>query len=438
MQMVFDDLHDVRSPATGDMEAEALRSYGHQVVDWITTYLAGTERYPILSRAVPGDIRNALPQQAPEQAEKMEAILEDMNHLIVPGMTHWNSGSFMGYFGLTNSGPALLGDMLDAAFNVTRMLWRTAPAATELEQVTLDWLRQMLGLPKPLFGMLHHNSAIVHALAAAREAVPNLRIRQKGMAGRYELPRLRLYTSQEAHASVDKAAIVLGIGQEGIRKIGTDDQFRMDVAQLEQAIREDIQHGWRPFAVVATVGTTSTTSIDPVPQIADVCEHYRLWLHVDAAYAGAAAIAPDFRWVLAGCERADTLTINPHKWLFTSFGCSAFFTRRPDVLKAALSLTPDYLHNAESADEQVPNLMDYDFSLPHRFPALKLWMVIRYFGQQGLANRIVEHCRLAQQIGERIDASPDFERMAPTPLSVVCFRAHPQGLDDEALLEELN
>ncbi len=175
-----------------------------------------------------------------------------------------------------------------------------------------------------------------------------------------------------------------------------------------------------------------------MPQIADVCEHYRLWLHVDAAYAGAAAIAPDFRWVLAGCERADTLTINPHKWLFTSFGCSAFYTRRPDVLKAALSLTPDYLHNAESADEQVPNLMDYDFSLPHRFPALKLWMVIRYFGQQGLANRIVEHCRLAQQIGERIDASPDFERMAPTPLSVVCFRAHPQGLDDEALLEELN
>src|SRR2546429_8119884 len=234
MQMVFDDLHDVRSPATGDMEAEALRSYGHQVVDWITTYLAGTERYPILSRAVPGDIRNALPQQAPEQAEKMEDILEDMNRLIVPGLTHWNSGSFMGYFGLTNSGPSLLGDMLDATFNVTRMLWRTAPAATELEQVTLDWLRQMLGLPEPLFGVINDtaSSGVLYALAAAREALP-LHIRQKGLTGRTDVPRLRYYASQEAHSSVDKAGIVPGLGQEGLRRIGVAAEFGMVFEQFE-------------------------------------------------------------------------------------------------------------------------------------------------------------------------------------------------------------
>lgn len=431
-------LDPVELNKTGDMDAEALRRYGHQIVDWIVGYLDGVGDYPVLPRVAPGDIRHRMPGQAPQYPETMDAILADFHRLVIPGITHWNTGSFMGYFGLSSSGPNILAEMFDATFNVTRMLWRTSPAATELEQVTLRWLRQMLGLPDSLFGMLHHNSAILHALVAAREALGGLQISRLGMAGRREVPRLRLYTSQEAHTSVDKAAIVLGLGLEGVRKIGTDAAFRMNVGELVQAIEDDRRAGWLPFAVVATVGTTSTTSIDPVLMIAEVCQRYGLWLHVDAAYGGAAAIVPSKRWVLAGCEHADLLTINPHKWLFTSFGCSVFFTRWPALLKAALSLTPDYLDNSEGQSSEVPNLMDYDFSLPHRFPALKLWMVLRYFGQQGLAARIQEHCQLATRLAEWIDVVPGFERMALVPLSVVCFRAHPAGIDDEAVLDGLN
>lgn len=422
----------------GDMDAETLRRSGYKIVDWIAEYLAGEKQYPVLAQVLPGEICRALADQAPVAADTMEHILSDVERLVMPGISHWNTGGFMGYFGLTGSGPSVLAEMFDATLNVTRMLWSTSPAATELEQVTLDWLRQMLGLPHPLFGMMHHNSAILHALVAAREALPHLRIRQQGMAGRRNIPKLRMYASEEAHTSIDKAAIVIGIGQEGLRKIGTDDEFRMNVVELEQAIREDIRAGWRPFAVVATVGTTSTTSIDPVAQIANVCERYGLWLHVDAAYAGAAAIVPGKRWVLDGCERADTLTINPHKWLFTAFGCSVFYTRWPDLLKSALSITPDYLHDTGHHSELKTNLMDYDFSLPHRMPALKLWMVMRYFGQEGLITRIEEHCRLAQLLMQWIDTTPHFERLAPVPLSVVCFRAHPLGMDDEAQLETLN
>lgn len=428
----------LKEKAPEDMDTEALRHYGHQIVDWMVGYLDGVGNYPILSRARPGDLLRRIPSKAPQCSETMDAILADLHRVVLPGITHWNTGNFMGYFGLSNSGPSLLAEMFDATFNVTRMLWHTSPAATELEQVTLSWLRQMLGLPDSLFGMLHHNSAVLHALVAAREALGGLQISRLGMAGRKEVPRLRVYTSQEAHTSVDKAAIVLGLGLEGVRKIGTDNAFRMNVGELIQAIEEDRRAGWLPFAVVATVGTTSTTSIDPVAMIADVCEHYGLWLHVDAAYGGAAAIVPSKRWILDGCERADSLTMNPHKWLFTSFGCSVFFTRRPELLKAALSLTPDYLANPQSQNSSVQNLMDYDFSLPHRFPALKLWMVIRYFGQQGLAALIQQHCQLASRLAEWIDATPSFERMAPVPLSVVCFRSHPVGIDNEEVLDTLN
>lgn len=437
MQTLTD--HQPQPAATGDMDTEALRHYGYQVVNWIADYLERSAKaYPVLSQVEPGVVRQTLPPQAPLVPERMEVILADVDRLLIPGITHWNSAGFMGYFGLSNSGPSILADMLDATLNVTRMLWRTSPSATELELVTLDWLRQMLGLPQPLFGMLHHNSAILNALVAAREVIPRLQIRQKGMAGRDEVPRLRFYASQEAHSSIDKAAIVAGIGQEGLRKIGIDGAFRMDVEELERAIQEDMQAGWHPFAVVATVGSTSTTSIDPVPLIADICERYGLWLHVDAAYAGAAAIVPEMRWILEGCERADSLTVNPHKWLFTSFGCSVFFTRRPEAVKAAFSLTPDYLHSSDDLHDEIPNLMDYDVSLPHRMPALKLWMVMRYFGQEGLASRIAEHCRLTHILAGWIDENANFERMAPAPLSVVCFRAHPHDIADEVQLDALN
>ncbi len=426
--------------ATGDMDSEAFRRYGHQVIDWIADYLTNVGDYPVLSRNTPGEIRHALPSQPPREPEAMAAILADFEQILLPGITHWNSPGYMAYFGITGSGPGILGEMLTAALNVNAMLWRTSPAATELEQVALDWLRQMLGLPQPLFGVINDtaSSGVLYALAAAREASPYLYIRQRGMAGRHELPPLCMYASQEAHSSVEKAALVLGIGQDNFRKISTDSEFRMDVAELERRIQEDFAAGSQPFAVVATVGTTSTTSIDPVPQIAAICEKYKLWLHVDASYGGSAAVDPQMQWVLAGCERADSLIVNPHKWLFTPIDCSVLYTRKPKVLKAAFSLVPEYLRNSEGVDEEVPNLMDYGNALGRRFRSLKLWMVMRYFGQDGLAARISEHNRLAHDLGQWIDESPDFERMAPAPFSLVCFRAHPHGVDDEEELESLN
>ncbi len=418
-----------RTSTTGDMDPESFRVYGHEIVDWIADYLANAGKYPVLAQVSPGDIRHALPDRPPDEPEPMETILADFERVVMPGITHWNSPGFLAYFGNTGSGPGILGEMLASALNNNAMLWRTSPAATELEQVTLDWLRQMLGLPHPLFGVINDtaSSGVLYALAAAREAIPDLHIRQQGMSGRADVPRLRYYASQEAHSSVEKAGIVLGVGQAGLRKIGVDSEFRMDVTLLEQAIQEDIAAGWRPFAVVATVGTTSTTSIDPVPQIADICERYGLWLHVDGAYGGSAAVDPEMRWVLAGCERADTIIVNPHKWLFTPMDCSVFFTRKPDVVKAT-----------ESAGDEVPNLMDYGTSLGRRFRSLKLWMIMRYFGHEGLAARIREHNRLGQLVAGWIDESPDFERLAPTPFSTVCFRAHPKNMDDEEWLDALN
>ena len=425
--------------AIGDMEPEVFRLYGHQVVDWIADYLTRVGDYPVLARTAPGDILRALPSKPPFEPEAMETILADFEQVLLPGITHWNSPGFLAYFGITGSGPGILGEMLSSVLNVNAMLWRTSPAATELEQVTLDWLRQMLGLPHPLFGVINDtaSSGTLYALAAAREALP-LHIRQQGMAGRAEVPRLRYYASREAHSSVEKAGIVLGVGQDGLRKIGVDSEFRMDAGQLEQAIQEDIAAGWLPFAVVATVGTTSTTSVDPVQQIADTCERYGLWLHVDGAYGGSAAVDPVMRWALAGCERADSLIVNPHKWLFTPIDCSVFYTRKPEVVKAAFSLVPEYLRNAEGAGEEVPNLMDYGTSLGRRFRSLKLWMIMRYFGQEGLAARIREHIRLGRLFAQWVDESRDFECMAPTPFSTVCFRAHPRGMDDETQLEALN
>jgi aromatic-L-amino-acid decarboxylase len=414
---------------------ETFRRSGYRVVDFLTHYLENKDQQSILPPIEkPGEVSAAFPNTPPSTGqEDIEALLQELQSLVLPGLAH-HSGGELGYIPLVSSLPASLGHMITGVLNQTRVLWRYAPAATELEAVVLDWLRQMLGLPQPLFGMIHHNSAILQALAAAREMIPGLSIRQKGLAGRTEVPRLRIYASQEAHVSVDKAAIVLGIGEEGLRKIGVDDALRMDVAQLEQALQEDKAAGWLPFAVVATVGTTSTGSIDPVQEIAEICRRSGLWLHVDAAYAGAAAIVPEKRWVLAGCDQADSFVVNPHKWLFTSVGCSVLYTRWPDALKAVFGLPSDYLAFHESADI---NLGDYSDTLPHGMPALTLWMVLRFFGQQGLAARIREHCRLAQRFVEWLDEQELIERMAPAPLSIVCFRLHPPALH-ESQLDALN
>ena len=428
----------------GDMDAEAFRRHGHALVDWIAAYLSGAESYPVLSRNAPGAVRDALPPAPPQKGSPFEETFRDFERLILPGITHWNHPGFFAYFAISGSAAGVLAEFLSAALNVQAMLWRTSPAATELEEVTLDWLRQLLGLPHGFEGVIYDTASIasLHALAAARQrAVPEVRTR--GLAGRADLGPLRVYASEQAHSSIDKAVMTLGLGHDALAHIPVDADFRMRPEALRDAIAGDRARGVTPLAVVATVGTTSTTSVDPVGPIARIAADERIWLHVDAAYAGAAALVPETRDVLAGCGEADSLVVNPHKWLFTPFDLSAFYCRHMEAVRAAFSLTPDYLRTPEEGE--VRNLMDTGVQLGRRFRSLKLWAVLRHFGSDGIRDRLAEHMRLARQFAAWVDESPDFERLAPVPFSVVCFRAGAapasvagdSGADLDALNEHL-
>ena len=425
----------------GDMSPEEFRRYGHRIIDWIADYLAETEKWPVLPRCLPGDTKAQLPRHPPQSADSMDAILGDFERIIMPGITHWNHPGFFAYFSITGSGPGILGELLSSALNVNAMLWKTSPSATELEEVALDWLRQLLGLPEDFWGIIYDtaSNSTLHALAAAREVAPGLNARDQGLCVP-DVPRLSLYTSEQAHSSVEKAAITLGIGRQGVRAIPVDDRFRMDIDALRASIQADLQDGWQPFCVVATVGTTSTTSVDPVPKIAEICAKHNIWLHVDAAYAGPAALLPEKKWALEGCERADSVVTNPHKWLFTPIDLSAFYCRKPEVLRQAFSLTPEYLKT--DVDDRATNYMDYGVALGRRFRALKLWMVIRFFGQEGLKERLRQQIKWAEEFATWIDASVEFERMAPTPFSTICFRATPASLcktlDNSEALDRFN
>ena len=426
---------DRRDPL-GDMTPDEFRRHGHDLVDWIASYLGQDDRYPVLSRSRPGEIRAQLPDAPPESGEPFDAIFADFERILLPGITHWNHPGFFAYFAISGSAPGVLAELLIGALNVQAMLWRTSPAATELEEVALGWLRQLLGLPATFEGVIYDTASVasLHALAAAREAaVPD--VRAAGLAGR-DLPPCRVYASEQAHSSIDKAVMTLGLGQRALRRIKVDDRFRMRPAALRDAIAEDRANGWTPLAAVATVGTTSTTSVDPVAEIADVCEAEGVWLHVDAAYAGAAALVPETAGIMDGCGRADSLVTNPHKWLFTPFDLSAFYSRRMDMVRAAFALTPDYLSTPEAG--QVRNLMDTGVQLGRRFRALKLWAVLRYFGASGLRTRLAEHMRLARLFADWVDASDHFERLAPVPLSVVCFRTRPPRFADAPDTPEVN
>ena len=428
-----------------DIPPDEFARQADRVVQWITRYLEDPERFPVVPAVSPGEIAATLPAEPPECAESLDTILDDFERLIVPGVTHWNHPGFFAYFAVTASAPGILAEMLISALNVNAMLWKTSPSATELEQRSLDWLRQLLGMGDGWFGIINDTASIstLLALAAAREARPELEVRERGLAGRADLPRLRVYTSSHAHSSVDKAAITLGLGHENVVHIPTDDAFRMRVDALASAVAEDKVRGYLPLATVATVGTTSTTSIDPVPTIAALCERERMWLHVDGSYGGVAAVVPEMRHVLDGVELADSLVVNPHKWLFTPIDLSAMFTRRPDVLKRAFSLVPEYLVTREQSD--VVNLMDYGVQLGRRFRALKLWMVIRAFGAEGLAARLRAQMEMAREFAGWIDAAAEWERVAPVPFSLVCFRYAPPGASEaergalnEAILERVN
>jgi aromatic-L-amino-acid decarboxylase len=415
------------------------------MVDWIAEYLDGANRdHPVLSRVKPGEVSDRLPTRMPDTAEDPEAVWQDFLDIVLPGVTHWNHPGFMAYFGITGSGPGILGELLSAALDVNGMLWRTCPSATELELVVLDWMRDGLGLPESFFGFLTDTASIssLLALAAAREAA-DPEVRHRGMAGRDDLPPLRVYASDQAHSSIAKACLTLGLGLDGFRAVPHDQDYRMDVEALVQAIAEDRDAGFKPLAVAATVGTTSTTSVDPVPAISEVCAENGLWLHVDAAYAGSAALCPEFAWCLAGCEHADSFVFNPHKWLFTPIDASALYTRHPEVFKRAFSLVPEYLTTPVSG--QVVDLMDYGVQLGRRFRALKLWWVLRCYGLDGIQARLRHHIEMASTFADWVDAEPSFERLAPHPFSVVCFRARPDGLEGDdldrfnmELLEQVN
>lgn len=427
------------SPSLGDMNKDDFRKFGHELIDWIADYLERVEELPVLAQIEPGDLKAQLPLSPPATGDAMENIIADLDRLIVPALTHWNHPSFFAYFATSTSAPGIFGELLSAAFDNKAMLWRTSPASTELEEVTLDWLRQMMGLDAGYSGIIYDTASVssMHAIAAAREGV-ELRIREEGMSGRSDLPLLRVYVSEQAHSSIEKGVITLGLGQRGLRKIPVDAEFRMNVGALADAIEEDKQNGYVPFCIVATVGTTSTSSIDPVPEIIPIGEKYAMWLHVDAAYAGSAAVVPELRHILKGCERADSVAVNPHKWLFTPFDLSVLYCRHMDLLRRAFSLVPEYLRTPEQ--EKVRSGSDYGVQLGRRFRALKLWMIIRYFGHDGLAARIREHCRLAKLFASWVEEDPSWELMAPTPLALVCFRASPPGdaLDQPKKLDILN
>jgi aromatic-L-amino-acid decarboxylase len=424
----------------GDMPPEDFRKFGYEIVDWIADYFERMETLPVLSQNAPDDLKNALPTEAPEQGEDFGAIFADVEKLILPAVTHWNHPNFHGLFSTSTSSVGVFGEMLSAAFDMKAMLWRTSPASTELEPVVLDWLRQMMNLPADFSGIIYDTASIstLHAIAMARERL-NLGIRERGMSGRTDLPLLRVYCSEQTHSSIDKAVILLGLGQKSLVKIPTNERFEMDTEKLREAIADDLAAGHLPLCVIPTIGTTSSSSVDNVSAIADICERNDIFLHVDTAYAGSAAIVPEFQHYFKGMERADSIVTNPHKWLFTPFDLSVLYVKDLDLLKKTFSLVAEYL----KVPETVTNQMDYGIQLGRRFRSLKLWFVMRYFGQEGLIERIREHCRLARLFASWVDESKDFEMLSPVPFALCCFRACPPGVDDldalnEKIMNEIN
>jgi aromatic-L-amino-acid decarboxylase len=397
----------------GDQEAHtqvSLREDGAAALEWAASYLERVREYPVLARVEPGEIRRALPDAPPERAEPFAAVLRDLDEVLLPGITHWQHPGFFAWFATTGSEPGILAELLAATLNVTQILWRASPAATELEVVVMDWLAQLLGLPRHWHGHIEDtaSTSTLAALAAARQAYP----------GNVVL------CSEHAHSSVEKAARLLGLA---VQKVAADPEFRMrtdGLVDLEGAC-----------AVVATVGTTSSTAVDSVAELADVCERGHAWLHVDAAYAGSAMVCPEFRWAWEGIDRADSVVVNPHKWLFTPVDCSALWTRRPEALHAAMTLVPEYLR---TGDEDALNLSEYGPALGRRFRALKLWAVLRCYGREGLQARIREAVRLAELLEGWVREEPGWEVVAPRPFSVVCFRRDGSDADNEALLGRVN
>lgn len=432
----------IKAAPVGDIPTEDFRRFGHEIVDWIADYLERMEELPVLSQVEPGWLKGELPTSAPAAGEDFADVINDIDRLILPAVTHWNHPNFHGLFSTSGSAVGVFGDMLASAFDMKAMLWRTSPVSTELEDVTLDWLRQMLGLPDGFEGIIYDTASVstMHAIAAARERA-GVNVRDLGMSGRPDLPLLRVYCSEHVHSSIDKSCITLGLGTRSLRKIANNERFEMIPEAFAEAVEEDIEAGYLPICAIPTIGTTSSTSVDPVDAIADICQKHNIWLHVDAAYAGSAAILPEMSEHFKGWERADSIVTNPHKWLFTPFDLSVLYCKDLGTLKQAFSLVPEYLKTSDASG--VKNGMDYGIQLGRRFRAIKLWFVLRYFGRAGLMARLRDHVRLARLFASWVEGSPDFELLAPVPFALVCFRANPAGVDDldalnERMMNEIN
>lgn len=414
------------------MSPEEFRLAAHQHADWIAQYLYHVREYPVVPNVEPGDVSAKLPTTAPEQGEPIEKIFADFQTMVFPALTLWNHPRFFAWFSASSTPPSMLAEFLMSAVNVNAMLWKSSPAATELEQVTLSWLRQWLGLDERFFGIIYDTASVgvMQAIAAAREwKDPECRV--NGMR-----PGLTIYVSEHTHSSSEKAALILGFGQQNVRRIPVDDDFRMIPGLLEQALKTDVAAGKLPCCVVASVGSTSTTAIEAVPEIANIAQRYGAWLHVDAAYGGSAAVVPEMRHIFAGVEHAQSLIVNPHKWLYISMDCSVLYTTEPAIFRRASSLSAEYLKTAE--DERVVNFNDYGVQLGRRFRALKLWYVFRYYGHEGIVAMLRESLRLTHVLKTLVEIEPDFELAAPAPLSLICFR-HRGGDDlNRQLLEQIN
>jgi aromatic-L-amino-acid decarboxylase len=415
------------------MHPDEFRRHAHALVDWMADYLRDVGTLPVTPAVTPGDIRRQVPEEPPLDAEPFEALFEDFRRVVLPGMTHWNHPGWFAYFPGNNSAPSILGEMLTATLGAQCMSWVTSPAATELEQVMMDWLRQMMGLPSGFVGVIQDtaSTATLVALLSARERATGGRAGSAGLAAAGAEAPLAVYASREAHSSIDKAVKLAGYGLDLLRHIETDDAFGLRPEALARALEADRAAGVRPACVVASVGTTSSTAIDPLKPIAELCRRYGAWLHVDAAYAGTAAIVPELRAPFDGMEAADSIVFNPHKWMLTNFDCTAYFVRDPTALLGTFQATPEYLRT--SYDAEVVNFRDWGIQLGRRFRALKLWFVIRSYGVEGLRAMVRRHVALARELAGWIEDDPEFELMAPVPFGLVCFRWRPRGRSEEEL-----
>ena len=425
------------------MSADEFRRYGHQLVDWIADYRSRVEDLPVLSQSKPGELRDALPEKAPDKGESFDDILADIDRLIVPGITHWQSPNFFAYFPSNSSEPAVLGELLSAGLGVQGMIWATSPACTELETHVLDWLVDMIGLPDFFKssstggGVIQDtaSSSALCALVAARERASKLETNRIGIQG---TSKMVAYTSSQAHSSIEKAVKIAGIGAENLRLIDVDEAFAMQPEALARQIAADRDQRLTPFFVCATIGTTSSNAIDPLPAIGRICSKENLWLHVDAAMSGTAALSPEYRFIHEGVEHADSYCFNPHKWMFTTFDCDCFYVKSRKDLIDTLSILPEYLRNEATESGAVIDYRDWHIPLGRRFRALKLWFVIRHYGVEGLRHHVSQHIELARQFASWVEADERFELAAPAPLNLVCFRHLGGDAVNEALMNRLN